>query len=89
MRVNVKHSFYVGDQLLNLGEIVILPDSQLIGWSVDKLEDEFGLSMVSYQDEDHVVFHPEGDLELVAGAKILVIADLNTLRHLHDQNKQR
>ena len=31
MRVDVKHSFYVGDQLQNLSEVVISPESQLIG----------------------------------------------------------
>jgi Trk K+ transport system NAD-binding subunit len=88
MRVNVKHSFYVGDQLLNLGELVIHSQSPLVGWSIDKLEDEYGLSLVSYQDDEKVVLHPEGDLKLGVGAKILVIADLQTLRYLHDQNKQ-
>jgi Trk K+ transport system NAD-binding subunit len=87
MRVDVKHSFTVGDQLLNLGEVIIAPESALIGWSVRKIEDELDLSLVSYQEGDGVVLHPEPDHELKAGTKIMVIADLQTLRRLNDLNQ--
>jgi len=35
MRVDVKHSFYLNDTLLNLSEVVIRPGSRLIGWTVE------------------------------------------------------
>jgi Trk K+ transport system NAD-binding subunit len=89
MRVNVKHSFYVGEQLLNLSELTILPDSQLIGWSVEKLEGELGLSFVSYKDSSTDKLHPDPDLEMQAGAKILVIASLETLYRLNELNQPR
>ncbi len=87
MRVNVKHSFYVGEQLLNLSEVTILPDSQLIGWSVEKMEAELGLSFVSYQDSSTYELHPGAELEMQAEAKILVIASLESLYRLNDLNQ--
>lgn len=87
MRVNVKYSFYVGDALLNLGEAVIEPGSPLVGWSVEKLEAELDLSVVCHQGEEVANLHPNPDLCLRAGDKVLVIASLETLRGLNDLNR--
>jgi voltage-gated potassium channel len=87
MDVDVKHSFYVGDVLLNLSEVIIEPGSRLIGWSVEKLEAELDLSVVCYQGEKITDLHPDPDLYLRAGDKILVMASLETLRRLKDLNR--
>ena len=84
MRVNVKHSFYVGDVLLNLGEVVVAPGSQLIDWSLERLETEFDLSVVCYRGEEMTDLHPRPDLRLGAGDKLLVLALLETLYQLND-----
>ena len=42
MRVNVRSSFYVGDQLLNISEITVHPGATIEGWSIEKLEHEPG-----------------------------------------------
>lgn len=86
MRVDVKHSFYVGDQLQNLSEVVISPDSQLIGWTVEKMENELSLSFVSYQDGDTAILYPDQDLEIKLGATILVIASIDTLFRINEMN---
>jgi len=86
MRVNIKHSFYVGKQLLNLGEVLIKPDSQLMGWSVEKLEAELDLSVVCYHSQDTADLHPDPALILGAGDKILVLASLAILERLSDMN---
>jgi Trk K+ transport system NAD-binding subunit len=86
MRVDVKHSFYVGDQLQNLSEVVISPDSQLIGWSVEKMENDLGLSFVSYQDGDTAILYPDQELVLKPGAKILIIASIDTLFQINEMN---
>lgn len=88
MRVDVKHSFYVGDTLLNLSEVVIEPGSRLTGWSVEKLEADLDLSVVCYWGQKVTDLHPDPDLPLKAGDRILVIASLDTLRRLHDLNVQ-
>lgn len=87
MRVNVKHSFYVGDQLLNLSELKIQPDSKLVGRTVEQMESELGLSFVSYQDDNIEKLHPDPDLKVQGGAKVLVIATLDSLHKLNDLNK--
>lgn len=87
MRVNVKHSFYVGDQLLNLSEVKIQPDSKLVGRTVERMESELGLSFVSYQDDNIEKLHPDPDLKVQGGAKVLVIATLDSLHKLNDLNK--
>jgi voltage-gated potassium channel len=86
MRVNIKHSFYVGKQLLNLSEVLIEPGSRLTGWCVEKLEAELDLSVVCYQSKDTADLHPDPGLVLGAGDKILVLASLETLERLNDMD---
>jgi len=87
MHVNVMHSFYVGDALLNLSQVTVESGSRLIGWSVEKLAAELDLSVVCYQGETITDLHPDPDLRLSAGDKILVIAAIDTLRRLNDLNR--
>jgi Trk K+ transport system NAD-binding subunit len=87
MRVDVQYSFYVGEALLNLSQVVIRPGSQLIGWPLEKLEAELDLSVVCYQGIEGADLHPRPDLGLDAGDEILVLASLDTLQRLHDLNR--
>ncbi len=87
MRVNVKHSFYVGDELLNLSEVTIQPGSKLVGLTVEGMESDYGLSFVSYKDDEKEILHPDPDLKMKGGAKVLVIASLETLYQLNDLNR--
>jgi Trk K+ transport system NAD-binding subunit len=87
MRVNVKHSFYVDDQLLNLSEVTINTNSQLIGWTVEQMENQLGLSFVSYHDNKIYELHPNPGREMEAGAKILVVASFESLCQINELNK--
>jgi Trk K+ transport system NAD-binding subunit len=89
MRLNVKHSFYVGDTLLNLSQVVINQGSRLIGWPIEKLESELDLSVVCYQGGELTDLHPNPDLCLSAGDQILVLASLETLQQLNGFNQGR
>ncbi len=86
MRVDVKHSFYVGDALLNLSELIIARASQLIGWTLGRLEEELDLSVVCAQSGACHDLHPRPDQCLQAGDKILVLATLETLYRLSELN---
>lgn len=86
MRVNIRHSLYVGDQLLNLSDVIIEPGSQLVGWCIKKLEAELELSVVCYQGRELTDLHPDPNLCLAVGDKILVLASLDTLEQLSDLN---
>jgi Trk K+ transport system NAD-binding subunit len=84
--LNVKSSFYVGDKLLNLSELVIQPSSLLRDWTVERLEREMDLNVVSYTDGDLVDLHPMPERILTQGVQILVLTTLETLRQLHTMN---
>jgi voltage-gated potassium channel len=87
MRLNVKHSFYVGDVLLNVSEVVIGADSALNGWTIARLEKELDLSVVCYQCDDLTDVHPDAELLLKAGDRILVLATLEVLQRLNSVNR--
>ncbi len=86
MRLNVQHSFYIGEQLLNLAKINITPDSAWIGWSLEKLQTEFDVSVIYYQDENLEDMHPEMDLLLKPGVEILILATLEKLEKINRLN---
>jgi voltage-gated potassium channel len=86
MRFSVKHSFYVGDTLLNLSEVHVRPDSELAGWSLAKLEAELGLRVVCHQVGSRPELNPDPHLELRPGDEVLVMATLDSLERLNDLN---
>lgn len=87
MRVNIKHSFYVGDELLNVSEIIVAEKSQLVGWTVKKLTTELDLSVIFYQSGEVSDMHAEPFRELHMGDKILVLAAMETLCRVHEMNQ--
>lgn len=86
MRFNVKHSFYVGDTLLNLSELDVEPGSGLAGWSLERLQSELDVLVVCHQAGRCTSLKPEPSLVLKAGDKILVMASLDLLHVLTDLN---
>ncbi len=86
LRLNVKHSFYVGEELLNLGELVIAEQSQLVGWTVEKLSSAYELSVVLYQSGDAVDLHADLTRVLHAGDKLLLLASVDTLCQVNALN---
>ena len=82
MRFQVKHSFYVGDVLLNLAEFTIEAGSLVEGWSVQQLEKEVDASVVTHHRGDSTEIHPELQQILRASDKVLVLASITTLSKL-------
>jgi len=87
MRVNVKSSFYVGDNLLHISEIVVRPGSAVAGMTVQKLEQSLNLSVISYIEDGQTLLHPASDLCLNPGSRILVLASLGSLHKLEELNR--
>jgi Trk K+ transport system NAD-binding subunit len=87
MRVNVRSSFYVGDQLLHISEITVHPGATIEGWSIEKLEHSLDLSVVSHIEGSSTHLHPEPGLLLAAGNQLLVLASLESLQKLDTLNK--
>jgi voltage-gated potassium channel len=86
MRFSVKHSFYVGDTLLNLSEVHVRSDSALVGWTLERLEADLGLRVICHQVESCPDLHPDPHLELQPGDEVLVMATLDALERLSDLN---
>jgi Trk K+ transport system NAD-binding subunit len=86
MGLNVRHSFYVGDDLLHLGEIEIQPGAALTQWDVARLERELDLSVVCLQSDSCPNLHPDDAQKLEANTLILVLTTLETLRKVHALN---
>jgi voltage-gated potassium channel len=89
LRVDVRSSFYVGDQLLNISEITIQPGATVEDWSIEKLEHNLDLSVISYIEGSLTHLHPEPGLLLTPGSQLLVLATLETLQKLGDLNKPK
>lgn len=86
-RVSVRSSFYVGDTLLNISEITIHPGASLCGSTVQQIEEQFDLSVISYIDRGVTRLHPASDLCLQPNDKILVLAALDSLTQLDKLNR--
>ncbi len=82
MRMDIKSSFRVGDELLNLCELEIQPEAKIIGTSVGDIEGQLSMSIIRYQGVDGESLHPQPEQILAAGDRILVMATLDTLQKL-------
>lgn len=87
MRMDVKHSFYIGDTLLNISELVVGPESSLIGKTVGQIEAEMDLSVVCFEDQSCVDYHPGEGKEIQPGNKLLFLVPLGTLERLQQMNR--
>jgi Trk K+ transport system NAD-binding subunit len=87
MRVSVRSSFYVGDKLLNISEVNVRAGSAIDGWTVQQLEEQLNLSVVSYIEAGQTHMHPNSALRLQPESRILVLADLEALHTLQKLNR--
>jgi voltage-gated potassium channel len=86
-RTDVTLSFYVDDALLNVSEVLIQPCSPLLGYEIAALEHEFDTSVIMYKGQQCTDLHPNPQIRLQAGDKIVVFASLDTLNRLHKCNR--
>jgi voltage-gated potassium channel len=86
-RSDITHAFYVGDQLLNVSEMTIAPESKLIGRQVCDLEHELDFSMIVHDRNGKVDLHPDPKIILEAGDHVCVFASLDVLNRLGRLNR--
>ena len=89
MRFQVKHSFYVGDVLLNIAEFTIESGSTLEGWTVQQLEKAVDVSVVTHHRGSSTEIHPELQQMLCAGDKMLILASIDALTKLRTMSAGR
>ena len=88
MRLNIKHSFYVGDELMNVSELVVELDSDLAGWTLAELEEKLDLTVLYFKDGETSNIHPEKSLVLEEGDHLLVLASIESLKKMKKLNEK-
>ncbi len=82
MRVNVKHSFYVGDELMVISEFDLGQDLPLKGSTVARLEADHGVSVVCHHHGRERERLPDREAKFFAGDRLLVLAPLDAIQKL-------
>ncbi len=81
-RAQIDYSFYVDDVLMNVARTTIQRGSALEGYTVARLERELDISVILYKGLDRFDMHPEPDVSLRAGDRLVVFASLEALAQL-------
>jgi len=86
IRENVEHSFYIGENLLHISQVSIQPNSELHHFTIGKLEEDLDLSVVCHDRDGCTNLHPDNELQLQPGDRILVLTSLENLKRLNQLN---
>jgi Trk K+ transport system NAD-binding subunit len=86
-QTQITHSFYIDDELLNVSEIKVQPASRLVGQSLAELEAELDFSVILYRGCEGIDLHPDPQIRLHGGDRIVVFASLDVLNRLSQFNK--
>lgn len=81
-RAHIDYSFYVGDTLLNVSQIVVTADSPMVGKTIEDIERANDLTIVMQQTATEMHMHPHSDVVIHAGDLLVVFASLETLGQL-------
>jgi voltage-gated potassium channel len=88
LRENVQHSFYVGENLLHISQVLIQSGSHLQDMPIGKLEEILDLSVVCHDRDGCTDLHPDNELKLKEGDGILVLTSFENLRRLNEMNSE-
>jgi Trk K+ transport system NAD-binding subunit len=86
-QTQITHSFYIDEELLNVSEIKVQPASRLVGRSLAELEAELDFSVILYRGREGIDLHPDPQIRLHGGDRIVVFASLDVLNRLSQLNK--
>jgi voltage-gated potassium channel len=86
MRGDIQNAFYVGDQVLNVSELTVGPQSALAGQKVGDLEQSLDMSIIAHRRGAEVDLHPKPDITIRPGDQICVFASLDVLARLGQMN---
>jgi len=88
MGLDIKHSFYVGDELMNVSELMVRLDSELAGWELGEMEEKLDLKVLYFRDGDAKDIHPDMDQILEEGDCLMVLASIDSLEQVKKLNHQ-
>jgi len=86
MRGDIQNAFYIGDQVLNVSEMTVNPQSTLTGQKIGDLEQSLDLSVIAHRRSANVDLHPKPDVTIQPGDQICVFASLDVLTRLGQMN---
>ncbi len=69
-----------------LAKILITPASNLIGNSINEIEEQFRVSVVFLQQNGQIAFHPEGHLKIVQGATLAIFGPPGQIHLIVNEN---
>ncbi len=84
---NVINSFVVEDQVLNTIEIVVREGARLEGRTLGSIHDQMEVTFLLLKQGDHADWNPRPDRIIHAGAKLLVVSTVETMRELEALNQ--
>jgi Trk K+ transport system NAD-binding subunit len=87
MKLDVKHSFYVEDQLLLISEVVVQEGSSLQGMQVGTLEEAYDLSVICSAANECAELHPEAQHVITVGERLLILSSREDLRRVQKHNR--
>lgn len=81
----VMHSFYVGDELLNVVELAVEPGSRYVGKSLEDFESDNQVTVVVHRRQEAIQPHPPASVVLQAEDTLTLLCSVRTLGELSRQ----
>jgi Trk K+ transport system NAD-binding subunit len=85
-RAQIDHSFYVDDMLMNVAHTTVQPGSALVGYTVERVEQELDMSVILYKGVGMLDTHPAPNVVLRPDDYLMVLASLEALARLRQIN---
>ena len=86
---SIVNSFYVGDLLLVVANLVVNPESELIGKKIRDLGVKHRLFFLAHVHDGKDTHFPPGDMDFRAGDRLTVQTDPEMLKTLHKWNRDK
>jgi Trk K+ transport system NAD-binding subunit len=80
------HAFVFGfgeeRSLLTITKFTLVPESRLVGYTVNRLEEEFDVAVIGHRKDGKFYLHPKDNVVLSAGDRFVVSASIEALNNI-------
>jgi Trk K+ transport system NAD-binding subunit len=80
------HAFVFGfgeeRSLLTITKFTLVPESRLVGYTVNRLEEEFDVAVIDHRKDGKFYLHPKDNVVLSAGDRFVVSASIEALNNI-------
>ena len=67
---------------MTITKFTLVPESVLVGYTVGRLEEEFGVAVIAQRHQGKFLIHPKDEAVLAAGDRFVVSASITALNQL-------